>query len=155
MVRTREKLYNGHYFDLGAQELVSVDGTRTRLRPTTQKVFLELASSEGQVVMKQTLMETVWQDRFVSECTLSKSICEIRKALNDCRKASLKTINRVGFSLIRDDQTPVAYCVRKKLENPELFSCANFDVTARIQQKVSISFTEVNGTRSNYSYQGM
>ena len=105
MEKQNEALRNrfcGHYFDADTLELVSSKGTRKRLRPMTLRVFFVLARCEGRVVEKNSLLNEVWSDRCVSEGTLTKSIGEIRKAINDHEKTTLRTITKWGFQLVKD-----------------------------------------------------
>src|SRR3954447_9931839 len=54
--------------------------------PLTPKAFstlLALVERQGEVVEKDTLIEQVWPDTFITEATLTQNIFRLRKALGE------------------------------------------------------------------------
>ncbi len=74
------------------------------LRRRTWDVLCYLARRPGVLVTKDELLDAVWGRTVVSEVTLSTSIREIRKALDDDahRPRYLETVHRRGFRFLAD-----------------------------------------------------
>ncbi|MGH9948205.1 MAG: winged helix-turn-helix domain-containing protein [Pyrinomonadaceae bacterium] len=73
----------------------------------TPKVFdtLEiLVENSGQLLTKDDLMKTIWQDQFVEESNLTSNIKMIRKALGDdaAHPQFIETVPRRGYRFIAD-----------------------------------------------------
>lgn len=79
----------------------------------TMQVLVSLAESQGQVVTKETLMETVWKDVVVTEDSLMKSISVLRKVFEGPEENAPKidTIRAVGYVLL----SPVEYAEAHRL----------------------------------------
>ena len=73
------------------------------------QVLLQLACHKGEFVSRESLFETVWKTRFVTDDVLTGAIAAIRKALNDDPKNPhfIETRRGVGYRLITD-ATPIA-----------------------------------------------
>lgn len=87
--------------DLAAGRL-SIDDRPVELRPKTWEVLRYLVERAGQLVGKDELFDAIWADTAVSESTLSKSIGELRSALDDSSADPrfLETVSRRGFRWI-------------------------------------------------------
>ena len=72
-----------------------------RVEPKVMQVLVCLAQSP-EVVSKEKLMRTVWADTFVTDDVLTRSISELRKALDDDRKNPryIQTIPKGGYRLL-------------------------------------------------------
>lgn len=72
------------------------------LRPKTWAVLCYLAERPGELVTKEDLLDAVWTGIAVSEGTLTKSVGEIREALDDDPKNPrfLETVHRRGFRFL-------------------------------------------------------
>jgi Tol biopolymer transport system component/DNA-binding winged helix-turn-helix (wHTH) protein len=81
---------------------VSRDGTSTHLTPKVMEVLVCLAEHAGQPVAKETLLQTIWSDTFVSEDVLKGSISELRRVFEDDAKQPriIQTIAKRGYRLI-------------------------------------------------------
>jgi Tol biopolymer transport system component/DNA-binding winged helix-turn-helix (wHTH) protein len=81
---------------------VSRDGTSTHLTPKVMEVLVCLAEHAGQPVAKETLLQTIWSDAFVSEDVLKGSISELRRVFEDDAKQPriIQTIAKRGYRLI-------------------------------------------------------
>ena len=73
-----------------------------RLHPKAFGLLRYLVDHPGQMVTKQTLLETIWPEVHVTEAILSVYVAEIRKALGDDPKkpAFIETLHRRGYRLI-------------------------------------------------------
>ena len=58
-------------------------GHATRLRPKVFQVLLYLIEHRDGVISKDTLIETVWPDQYISEATLADAIRDIRRVVGD------------------------------------------------------------------------
>jgi DNA-binding winged helix-turn-helix (wHTH) protein/predicted ATPase len=78
------------------------------LRAKTWSVLRYLAERPGALVTKNELLDAVWPDAAVTESVLSKSIGELRVALDDSFKAPrlIETVQRRGFRFIAQTMLP-------------------------------------------------
>ena len=69
-------------------------------KPFETLVFL--VQNQGRTVKKETLLDAVWKDLFVTENNLERAISEVRRALGDDRErpAFIQTIPRQGYRFI-------------------------------------------------------
>ncbi len=97
-------------FRLGDWEVRPIEGLlegaqgARHLQPKTMDVLVCLASSSGQVLTRDELIERVWDGHAVSDEPLTRCIHEIRRALGDpCGEARyIKTIPKRGYQLLPD-----------------------------------------------------
>jgi DNA-binding winged helix-turn-helix (wHTH) protein/cbb3-type cytochrome oxidase subunit 3 len=77
------------------------------LEPKVMRVLVELARQAGEVVTRQQLRETVWQDVFVGEDVLVRAISELRRAFQDDPRTqhTIQTVPKVGYRLVAPVQT--------------------------------------------------
>lgn len=82
--------------------LVSRDGQAQRQEPKVMALLVCLAERAGEVVTKESLIQSVWADRFVSDEVLTTTMFELRKALGDEAKNPrfIQTVPRKGYRLI-------------------------------------------------------
>jgi DNA-binding winged helix-turn-helix (wHTH) protein/tetratricopeptide (TPR) repeat protein/type II secretory pathway predicted ATPase ExeA len=87
--------------DRRAARLTQGDNT-IPLRPKTWAVLLYLAERPGALVTSAELLDAVWPNVSVTPSTLTKSIAELRVALNDeaRRPHCIETVHRRGFRFI-------------------------------------------------------
>ncbi|HZB45358.1 MAG TPA: winged helix-turn-helix domain-containing protein [Pyrinomonadaceae bacterium] len=81
---------------------VSTGGRVIHLEPKVMGVLTHLASHAGDVVTKESLLQSVWADTFVSEHVLKVAVSELRKALGDNARNPqyIETIPKSGYRLI-------------------------------------------------------
>ena len=87
---------------------VFIRGQQTRhVRPLLIDLLGALVEQAGQVVTKDELLHRVWCGRFVSESVLTRTMTELRGALNDAAGAPqiIETIPRRGYRLIAPVET--------------------------------------------------
>jgi len=79
-------------------------GTTVALRPKTLAVLLLLLRRAGEVVSKDEIIATVWENAAVSDYVLTTCISELRAALGERPKHPryLKTVHRSGYQLVID-----------------------------------------------------
>ena len=85
--------------DLQARELRTAGDQPVELRPKALDVLLVLAEQPGRVVDKQTLMDRVWTGVVVGDDSLTQTVVEIRRALDDRGHRVLCTVARRGYRL--------------------------------------------------------
>lgn len=92
-------------FEFGSYRLDERKGTlgseteQVFLRPKAYRLLLHLARNMGRVVPKAELMDAVWPGVYVTEDSLTQSIREIRKALDDSAQQLVRTVSRRGYML--------------------------------------------------------
>jgi DNA-binding winged helix-turn-helix (wHTH) protein len=89
--------------DLGRDALLDNRGDVVPLRPRAWLVLKFLAQRAGRLVGKNELLEEVWADCVVTEDSLVQAIGDIRRALGDAGRHSVRTLPRRGYILMPDD----------------------------------------------------
>ena len=90
---------SGYVLDVQARDLRTADDRPVELRPKALDVLLLLALHAGRVVDKATLMERVWPGVIVGDDSLTQTVVEIRRALDDREHKILCTVARRGYRL--------------------------------------------------------
>jgi DNA-binding winged helix-turn-helix (wHTH) protein len=82
--------------------IVSPDNSTIQLEPKVMEVLAYLADRAGEVVSKETLLQALWGDTYVTENALTRCISELRKAFNDNAEEPrvIQTIAKKGYRLI-------------------------------------------------------
>ena len=72
------------------------------VEPKVMRVLLMLAEHSGDVVPKDMLLQNIWQDTFVTEDVLVRSISELRKIFEDNPRQAriIQTIHKTGYRLV-------------------------------------------------------
>jgi DNA-binding winged helix-turn-helix (wHTH) protein/predicted ATPase len=75
---------------------------RLTLRPKTFDLLVHLVEHAGELVRKETLLETVWPDTVVADGVLTTSMGELRKVLGETAKQPqfIATVHRRGYRFI-------------------------------------------------------
>jgi DNA-binding winged helix-turn-helix (wHTH) protein/tetratricopeptide (TPR) repeat protein len=97
------KTINFDVFSLDTvNELLWQGSHRIDLRPKTYALLQYLAEHPGQLLMKNDLMNALWQGTHVGEEALKHCVAEIRKALNDSAESPryIETVHRRGYRFI-------------------------------------------------------
>lgn len=81
---------------------ISQNGTSTRVEPKVMGVLVCLASQPGDSVSKETILETVWPETFVSDDVLIRSVSELRRLFEDDARDPryIETIPKRGYRLV-------------------------------------------------------
>jgi DNA-binding winged helix-turn-helix (wHTH) protein/Tfp pilus assembly protein PilF len=83
------------------EELLLRDGKRVTLTARSFSVLRMLVERHGHLVTKSELIDTIWDDAFVEEGSLSKAIWRIRQALEDTSKERfIQTVPRKGYRFV-------------------------------------------------------
>lgn len=84
------------------KDILQGDGEPTGLRRQSVQVFKYLAQNHDQVLLREDILATVWNEQVVTDDSLSQCISEIRKAIGDKNRQILKTVPRRGYMLLAD-----------------------------------------------------
>lgn len=73
-----------------------------RVEPKVMAVLVYLAGRAGEAVSKEQIIDSIWEEKFISDEVLTVAIHELRKALGDEARNPrfIKTIPKVGYKLI-------------------------------------------------------
>jgi DNA-binding winged helix-turn-helix (wHTH) protein len=93
---------SGFVLDLAAGELLTADHQLAGLRKQALDVLLLLGARAGQVVTKEELMRSVWQDVVVGDGSLAQAISDIRRVLGDADHRLVRSVARRGYMLVPD-----------------------------------------------------
>ena len=79
-------------------------GQLVRLEPQVFRLIVHLIKNRDRVVMKDELVEKIWDGRVVSDSVLNTRINAARNALGDSGKAQsvIRTFPRRGFRLVAE-----------------------------------------------------
>jgi DNA-binding winged helix-turn-helix (wHTH) protein len=81
---------------------ISRGGNNVHLEPKVMEVLVCLIESAGETVPKESLIQRVWTDTFVTDDVLIRAISELRRAFEDDAKESrvIQTIPKRGYRLV-------------------------------------------------------
>ncbi len=90
-------------FDRG-ERLLRRDGTEIALPPRAIGVLEHLLERAGRVVSKQSLIDAVWQDAYVTETSLPEAVSLLRQALGDDPQNPryIQTLHRRGYRFVAE-----------------------------------------------------
>lgn len=76
--------------------------TVLHVRPKAMDVLALLARQPGEVVSRETIIDTVWAKTFIADSALASAVSELRKAFGDdpVRPIYLETIQKRGYRLV-------------------------------------------------------
>ena len=103
MMATKVRCYEFGDFAIDlAQMRLTRRGTPRPIEPKSFKVLCFLLQHRGRVVSKEEILAAVSQDAFVTDNALTRTIAQIRKALDDDAKAPrfVETVPTVGYRFI-------------------------------------------------------
>lgn len=85
------------------------------------EILLLLAENQGEVISKQRLHDEVWEDVYVTDNALTRTVSKLRKVLGDDPHASeyIDTISKSGYRLVAS--------VSFKEKNTDIFSIARIN----------------------------
>lgn len=79
------------------------DGSTVRhLEPQVMDLLVFLGTTGGRVISKDEIIDAVWDGRFISEATLTRSMADLRRALGDDQRSPryIETIPKRGYRLV-------------------------------------------------------
>jgi DNA-binding winged helix-turn-helix (wHTH) protein len=82
--------------------LIRGDNVVRRLEPQVMDLLVFLAATDGRVVSKDEIIESVWDGRFIAEATLTRSVADLRRVLGDDQRSPryIETIAKRGYRLV-------------------------------------------------------
>lgn len=93
-----------HAVDFSREALIDPSGAIVPLRPRAWLVLRYLALHAGRLVGKGELMDEVWADCEVTEDSLVQAVGDIRRALGEAGRTSLRTLPRRGYMLVPESR---------------------------------------------------
>src|SRR3954447_2619395 len=85
--------------DLNRGALLALDGTELPLRPKSFAMLQLLLENAGRLLNRDTIMEAVWPDVFVTDDSITQCVGDIRRALRDEAQRLVRTVPRRGYLL--------------------------------------------------------
>src|SRR5688572_31842814 len=78
------------------------DGEPVALEPKAFALLSQLLAHPGELMGRDTLLDTVWGHRFVTPGVLSRSVAQLRKALGDDSEHPryIQTVHALGYRFI-------------------------------------------------------
>ena len=75
-----------------------------RLEPRMMRVLVLLADQPGEVLSREFLIETIWENKFVGEEALTQAISRLRKVFGDNphQPQFIETIPKIGYRIIAE-----------------------------------------------------
>ena len=125
------------------KKLLDADGTELKLRPQSLAVLHLLVSKPNQVVSKDEIFESVWNDVVVSDDSLVQCVADIRRALGDKTHKILQTVPRRGYLLIIDQSAELSW--GKSLSGFGLPAVFMWGASIGLVLIVTLFFTVQNG----------
>lgn len=86
-------------------QTIVVSGDEKKVRPKTFQLLQVLIEADGELVSKETLLKTVWDDVVVDEQVIFQSIKELRKLFPG--QTVIKTVPRKGYAWLPKAQIPI------------------------------------------------
>ena len=93
---TRCYEFRDFVLDTGRGELRR-NGEPVPLRPQSFEVLAFLIANQGRLVTKETLHETIWAGKAVTDDSVTQCLIDIRKAVGDSDRTMVKTLPRRGY----------------------------------------------------------
>lgn len=77
-------------------------GVVRHLEPQVMDLLAFLATTGGRVISKDEIIDAVWQGRFIADATLTRTVADLRRALDDDRQSHrfIETIPKRGYRLV-------------------------------------------------------
>jgi len=90
------------------KRLLWCDGEVVSLSPKAFDTLLALIEKRGELLDKDTLMQTLWPDSFVEEANLTVKISQLRRALGELphEHQYIVTVPGRGYRFVADVRTP-------------------------------------------------
>jgi DNA-binding winged helix-turn-helix (wHTH) protein/Tol biopolymer transport system component len=116
------------------RRLLSRDGQEVALPPRVLSVLELLLQQAGEVVSRQTLIETIWKDAFVTDTSLAEAVSALRQVLGDDSQAPtyIQTLHRRGYRFV----APVTSDAASSVPAPRK-QTADADTTRRVSPSIA------------------
>lgn len=103
-----EQTFAGARYSATRNSLIDAEGKLIALRPKTLAVFRTLAERADCVVDKDEMFELVWAGQAVSDDSLVQCVADIRRALGEHGRETLRTVPGRGYLLASDEEPVVS-----------------------------------------------
>jgi len=92
----------GDWTVLPRQNRIKSGDRSVHLRPRVMDVLAVLAAGGGEVLARQTIIESVWRRRFIAESVLTRAVFELRRAFGDDpdQPRVIETLQGRGYRLL-------------------------------------------------------
>jgi TolB-like protein/DNA-binding winged helix-turn-helix (wHTH) protein/Flp pilus assembly protein TadD len=92
----------GGWLVVPSRNLLVQAGHEVRIDPKVMRVLVCLAENPTEVVLKENIIQTVWEDAFVTDEVLTNAVWELRKSMGDDAKDPrfIQTVPRKGYRLL-------------------------------------------------------
>ena len=102
MIDPARKIYRFDRFRLDVSERLLYDDEKTiSLAPKIFDTLLFLVENNGRLVLKEKMLEIIWQDSFVEENNLAQNISFLRKILGETKnKKFIETVPKLGYRFV-------------------------------------------------------
>ena len=97
--------FSGFVLDPDRVELRGPDGVAIHLRPKTFELLRLLVANSHRLLTKQELLDAIWPGVHVGEDSLFQCIREIRSALGDDQRQTVKLVSGRGYHFAADVST--------------------------------------------------
>jgi len=115
-----KKTYIIGKFEFDSQiDILKLDNSEVKLEPLPAKFLCFLIQHRGEVVTREQLLVSVWQNRVVSDDSIRKVVKKLRQAFNDdARQPSyIKTVSMQGYSLIANVSSSEDFIESNKIDS--------------------------------------
>ena len=104
--------FEGCTLDLIRGALFDASGAEVALRPKSFAFLRLLVENAGRLLGRDTIMAAVWPGVVVTDESITRCVCDLRKALGDDAQRMLRTVPKRGYLLAaavsRSKRGPVA-----------------------------------------------
>jgi DNA-binding winged helix-turn-helix (wHTH) protein len=88
--------------DLAGGALLTSEGQELPLRPKSFALLQLLVENAGRLLDRDTIMQAVWPDVFVTDDSITQCVRDIRRALGDEAQRLLRTVPRRGYRFLAE-----------------------------------------------------
>jgi DNA-binding winged helix-turn-helix (wHTH) protein len=131
-IENQATIFGGARLDVARRTVVDAEGRETVLRAKTYDVLAVLLGKPDTVVSKNELFEKVWNSVIVGEDTLVQCVTEIRKAIGPAGRNALRTMAKVGYRLVPDQEPVIAAGHERVLDRPETIADLEMELFRRL-----------------------
>jgi DNA-binding winged helix-turn-helix (wHTH) protein len=108
MFVTSSELYNFGSYSLDmSSRLLTRSGEAVTLAPKTFDLLAVLVKSNGRLLSKSELMDSLWPGTFVEEANLSFQISTLRRALGEDGVQWIETVPKHGYRFTAEVKSPL------------------------------------------------
>ena len=103
--------FEGCTLDLIRGALFDASGAEVALRPKSFAFLRLLVENAGRLLGRDTIMAAVWPGVLVTDESITRCVCDLRKALGDDAQRMLRTVPKRGYLLaaaVTQIEAPVA-----------------------------------------------